>query len=352
LAQLVGTTFDTTALRAESPLYLSCKEFGLTKTPWIRRVAIAFSMVISTIAVAAYPDRPVRIVVPYTAGSPPDAVARAIGESLSKRLHQPVVVDNRPGANAMIGMSAVAKSSPDGYTLVLGTMDSHAINPLIYRKVTYDAQRDFAPICMVSSFNMMLVGRQGLEAKTAADLVAYARKHPGKLTYGSWGLGSLGHLWGLQLERAAAISMLHIPFQGTPATLQSLLGEQIDLMFLLPNLAAASQEKGQLKILGSTSKNRRPDYPSVPTLSEQGFSGFVGVQWFALSAPAGTPPEIVNLLNREVNLVLKEEAVKSRLTFLSMDAEGGSATDLAQTIVQSTNTWKKLIDESGFKPLE
>src|SRR4051812_16784918 len=223
---------------------------------------------------AAWPEKPVKIIVPYVAGSPADTVARTLGDGLAKRLNQPVVVENRPGANALIGTQAAARSAPDGYTLVIGNLDTHALNPLLYKTPGYDPERDFAPIVLVSRPTLMLVGSPALQAKTGAELIALAKAQPGKLTYGTWGLGSAAHLWGIQLEQAARIDLLHVPYQGSPAAANALFGNQIDLMFMSPAQALPSEKAGKLKIIGSTAAKRVPQWANVPTLAEQGFPAY------------------------------------------------------------------------------
>lgn len=319
----------------------------------IRRKLILGTCLLSAIpALAAYPEKPIKLIVPYAAGSPADALSRIIGDELSKRLSQSVVVENKPGANAMIGSGTLAKSAADGYTIGLGTSDTMSINPNIYKKISYDAAKDFAPIVNVARFNMVLVARPNLDVKGGEDLISEAKKSPGKLSYGTWGLGSLAHLWAMQLEKSASIKMMHVPFQGSPAALQALMGDQIDMMFMLPNVAVQTEKTGKVKIIGSTSSERLPDFPEIRTLAEQGFKNFSGAQWMALFAPAGTPSAVLDRINNEVNAFLKDPSVTAKLAGLSMYAEGGKPNDLKQLVSTGSVHWQKLLTENNFKPLD
>lgn len=311
------------------------------------QAALVFSLAAG--AHAAYPDKPIKLVVPYVAGSPADNVARTLGESLAKRLKQPVVVDNRPGANALIGTQAVARSPADGYTIGIGNLDTHALNPLLYKSPGYDPERDFAPIVLVSRPTLMLVGSPALQAKTGAELIALAKAQPGKLTYGTWGLGSAAHLWGIQLEQAAKLDLLHVPYQGSPAAANALFGNQIDLMFMSPAQALPSEKAGKLKIIGSTAAKRVPAWSHVPTLAEQGFTGYEGATWFGIFAPANTPAEVLDLLNKELNAVLQETATVEKFATMAMTPEGGNRQELANTVVASRKKWAQTIQEKKIQ---
>lgn len=300
----------------------------------------------------AFPTKPVKLIVPYMAGSPADALARVVADGMSKDLNSPVIVENRPGASGMIGMSNVSKAAADGYTLALGSMDTQAINPWIYKKVPYHATNDFAPVAMLGSFNMFLVSGKNASVHQGKDVIAQAQKAPEKVSYGTWGVGSLAHLWGMRLEKSADVKLFHVPFQGSPAAMQSMLSGQIDMIFMLPNVAQAMQKEGKVKIVGSTSASRLVNYPDVPTLAEQGFSGFSGVEWFALYAPAKTPAAVVDVLNKSANKVLAAPEVIQRIESLSMKAEGGTAQHLRATEIKDSEGWKDLIQKSNFVLLD
>jgi tripartite-type tricarboxylate transporter receptor subunit TctC len=302
-----------------------------------------FAFAVAASAHAAWPDKPVKIVVPYVAGSPADTVARTIGEGLAKRLNQSVVVENRPGANALIGTQAAARAPADGYTLAIGNLDTHSLNPLLYKSPGYEPERDFAPVVLVSRPTLVLVGSPALPARNGAELIALAKAQPGKLTYGTWGLGSVAHLWGIQLEQTAGIDVLHVPYQGSPAAANALFGNQIDLMFMSPAQALPAEKAGKLKIIGSTAGKRVAQWAQVPTLAEQGFPGYEGATWFGIFAPAKTPVEVIDVLNRELNAVLKAPETTEKFAAMAMTAEGGSREELARTMAASRKRWAQII---------
>ena len=316
-----------------------------------KHVALTVVLGSAAMAAAAYPTKPVKLVVPYMAGSPADALARVVADGMSKDLKQTIVVENRPGASGMIGMAQVAKAQPDGYTLALGSMDTQTINPWVYKKVPYKVD-EFAPVAMLGSFNMFLVSGKNAEAKTGQAVIERAKQNPDKVSYGTWGVGSLAHLWGMRLEKSAGVKLFHVPFQGTPAAMQSMLAGQVDMIFLLPNVAENMRKDGKVQIVGSTSEQRLPQYPQVPTLAEQGFTGFSGVEWFAIYAPAKTPAQIIRTLNTSASKVLASPEVIQRIEGLSMKAEGGSPESLHATEVKDSAVWKELIQKSNFQLLD
>lgn len=317
---------------------------------WFPRAALAvLSFTTAVVAHAQYPDKLVKLLVPYVAGSPADNVARALGEGLSKRLKQPVVVENRPGANALIGTRALARSPADGYTIGMGNLDTHALNTLLYKSVGYDAEADFAPIGLISRPTLMLVASPALAASTGNELIALAKAQPGKLSYGTWGLGSAAHLWGIQLEQMGGVDLLHVPFQGSPAASNALLGQQIDLMFMSPAQALPNAKAGRVKIIGSTAAQRVPAWSQVPTLAEQGFKGYEGSTWFGLFAPAGTPAHIVARLNSELNAVLREPETIEKFAAMAMTPEVGEPAVLARTVQDSRKKWAQTIKDKKIE---
>ena len=314
-----------------------------------RAALAAISFTAASMAHADYPDKLVKLLVPYVAGSPADNVARALGEGLAKRLKQPVVIDNRPGANALIGTRALARSPADGYTIGIGNLDTHALNGLLYKSVGYDGETDFAPIGLITRPTLMLVGKSTLAANTGSELIALAKAQPGKLSYGTWGLGSAAHLWGIQLEQVAGLDLLHVPFQGSPAASNALLGNQIDLMFMSPAQALPNAKAGRLKIIGSTAAQRVAAYSDVPTLAEQGFKGYEGSTWFGLFAPAGTPAPIVARLNSELNAVLRDPETVEKLATMVMTPEVGEPALLARTVQDSRKKWAQTIADKKIQ---
>lgn len=316
---------------------------------FLARASLLAAAFAATTVHAAYPDKPIKLVVPYVAGSPADNVARTLGEGLSQRLKQPVVVENRPGANALIGTQFAARSAPDGYTIAIGNLDTHSLNPLLYKTPGYEPERDFAPVVLVSRPTLMLVASPGLAARNGSELIALAKAQPGKLTYGSWGLGSVAHLWGIQLEQAAGIDMLHVPFQGSPAAANALMGNQIDLMFMSPAQALPAEKGGKVKIIGSTAAKRVAAWQQVPTLAEQGFPGYEGATWFGIFAPAQVPADVLELLNRELNAVLKSPATIEKFATMAMTPEGGARQDLAQQMAASRKRWAQVIADKKIQ---
>lgn len=318
----------------------------------LKQAALSLMLGCWAITAMAYPNKPIKLLVPYMAGSPADALARIVADGMSKDMKQAVIVENRPGASGMIGMSIVSKAPADGYTLALGSMDTQAINPWVYKKVPYDAAQDFAPVAMLGSFNMFLVSGQRAAAKTGQAVIERAKQQPEQVSYGTWGVGSLAHLWGLRLEKAAQIKLFHVPFQGSPAAMQSLLAGQVDMIFMLPNVAQSMRKDGKVQIVGSTSSQRLPAYPDIPTLAEQGFKDFSGVEWFAIYAPAKTPANVIQALNASANKVLASAEVIERIEGLSMKAEGGTPDQLRATERQDSADWKALIQNSNFQLLD
>lgn len=318
----------------------------------LKQAALSLMLGSWAITAMAYPTKPIKLLVPYMAGSPADALARIVADGMSKDMKQVVIVENRPGASGMIGMSIVSKAPADGYTLALGSMDTQAINPWVYKKVPYDAAQDFAPVAMLGSFNMFLVSGQQAAAKTGQAVIERAKQQPEQVSYGTWGVGSLAHLWGLRLEKAAQIKLFHVPFQGSPAAMQSMLAGQVDMIFMLPNVAQSMRKDGKVQIVGSTSTQRLPAYPDVPTLAEQGFKDFSGVEWFAIYAPAKTPANVIQILNASANKVLASAQVIARIEGLSMKAEGGTPDQLRATEHQNSADWKALIQSSNFQLLD
>lgn len=247
----------------------------------------------------AYPSQPIRIIVPFPAGGTVDTVVRSVGHELAKSVRQPVIVENKPGAGTVIGVDAGAKAIPDGYTLVaVGT--SFAVNATLVRSLPYDSLKDLRAISLLIRTPNVLVGHPGVRANNLKELMALARAKPGTLTYGSIGNGTIQHVAGETLKSMARVDILHVPYRGTPPALTDLLGGQIDLMFgnlpeLLPQI-----KSGKLKAYGVASSGRIALAPEIPTIAEQGFAGFESYGWFGLLVPAGVPPAIVTLLNREV----------------------------------------------------
>src|SRR6185437_8477281 len=297
----------------------------------------------------AYPSRPIRLVVPFPAGGPLDAVARAIGQKLSIAWGQPVVVDNRPGAGGNIGADLVAKSAPDGYTILEGALSTHAVNVSLYSKMPYDPIKDFAPITLVAVTPNVLVLNPSVPANSVAELIAYARANPGKLAFGSGSNGSAGHLAGELFKTEAHVDMVHVPYKGGAPAMQDLLGGQIQLMF--DNLANSMPQvrAGKLKALAVTTAKRSPLVPDLPTLAEAGLPGFDIYTWWGFMAPAGTPKEIVAKWNAEVTRILNTPEMQAYFAQQGAEPAPTSPEQFAALIRGEIPKYARIIKASGAK---
>ncbi len=297
----------------------------------------------------AYPVKPIRLVVPFPPGGATDILARAVAQKLTDAWGQSVIVDNRPGAGGNIGSELVAKAAPDGYTLEMGTVGTHAINASLYSKMPYDHVRDFAPVILVAGVPNVLVVNPGLPVNSVQELIAYAKANPGKLNFASSGSGTSIHLAGELFKVMAGVQMTHVPYKGSSPALQDLLGGQVQLMFdnlppSLPHIKA-----GKLRALGVTSATRAPALPDVPTIAESGLPGFEASSWFGVLAPAGTPPAIIAKLNAEIAKWLDTPEAKEKMLALGANAAGGTPEDFAKHIAAETAKWAKVVKESGAK---
>ena len=298
---------------------------------------------------AAYPAKAIRYVVPFPAGGPLDIVARAIGQELNKTWNQPVIVDNRPGAGGNIGADLVAKSPADGYTILMGAVSTHAINPTLYAKLPYDPVRDFAPVTLITSVPNVLVVHPSVPASNVKELIALARAKPGQLNFASGSTGSAGHLAGELFKTMAGVDMVHIPYKGAAPAVVDLLAGHVSLMFdnmssALPNIKAA-----RVRALAVTTLRRSPLLPQLPTISEAGLRGFDISTWFGIFAPAGTPPEIVGKLNAETVRILNSREMKERLLALGAEPVGNRPDEFAAFVKLEIQKYAKVIKASGAK---
>jgi len=304
-------------------------------------------------AAQSWPSKPIRFVVPYPPGGPLDSVARGLAESLREPLGQTVVVENRPGAGGNLGADNVAKSAPDGYSIVMGAVATHAINPYLFAKMPYDANRDFAPVTRVATVPNVLVMNpetaRELGIGSVKDLVAYARSHPGKLNYASGGNGSAGHLAGELFKAQAKVSMVHIPYKGAAPAQLGLLGAQTDLMF--DNLASAAPQirAGKLKAFAVTTSQRSGFFPELPTVAESGLPGFDISTWFGVFAPAGTPPAIVDRLNASFRQALSSPAMRELLAKLGAEPSPLSPAEFAAFVRAEQAKYEKVVKASGAR---
>jgi tripartite-type tricarboxylate transporter receptor subunit TctC len=317
----------------------------------IRVIAAAALLAVTTAASAAqYPARPIRFVVPFPPAGGVDIVARTVGEKLTPRLGQPIVIENRPGGGTTIGTEIAAKSTPDGYTLLVGPIGGAAIAQAYYRKLGYDLRRDFAPITKIGYGTIVLVVPPSLGVTSVKELIALAKAKPGQLTFASSGTGALIHLTGELFKQMAGVDILHVPYKGTAQLLPDLIDGRVSMALdsmpaHLPHIKA-----GRLRALAVASLQRSAQLPDVPTLSEVGLKGFQSNTDYALYAPAGTPKDIVATLNRETNVVLQQPDVRAKLAAQGIDVAGSTPEALQAELIEELAKWSKVIRNANIKP--
>ena len=300
-------------------------------------------------AAQGYPAKPIRFVVPYPAGGPLDSVARLLAQKVSDSTRQPVVVDNKPGAGGNIGADIVAKSPPDGYTILMGAVATHAINPTLYASIPYDAVRDFTPITQVASTPNVLVVNPSVPAGDVKGFIAYARANPGKLNFGSGSTGSAGHLAGELFNAQAGVKMTHVPYKGAAPAMQDLLGGRIELMF--DNLASslAQVKAGKVRALAVTTARRSGLAPDLPTIAESGLPEFDISTWFGVFAPAGVPRDVVDRLHAEFTRALAAPDVREKMLALGAEPVGNRPEEFAAYIRREAEKYARVIKASGAK---
>jgi tripartite-type tricarboxylate transporter receptor subunit TctC len=295
----------------------------------------------------AYPTRSVRMVVGFPPGQSLDIGARIIAMKLTEDLKQTVFVDNKPGASGIISHEFVKNAAPDGYTLLMGSGATLAINPGLYRKLPYNPVKDFTPVILINSSPMYLVTSANMPVNNLQEMIAYVKKRPGQISYGSGGSGLTQHIAMEMLKKEADLDMLHIPYKGSPAMVTDLIAERVQFGFdtatsILPHAAA-----GRVKLLGISNHERSPRTPNVPTIAEQGLPGFLAITWAGLVAPAGTPSEIVEQLNAAVNRALGSKEVIDRFVSTGSTINGGSAADFGRFLPQEIARWGRAVQASG-----
>ena len=295
----------------------------------------------------AYPDKPVRILVGFSPGGFTDVLGRLIGQKLQERLGQPFVVENKPGAAGTIAADAVAKSKPDGYTLLMGHSNSNSIAPALYPKLPYDVNKDFTPIVMVASTPFMLTVHPSVQATDVKTFIEYAKKNP--LRYASSGQGSGQHLAAEQFIQQTGIKMTHIPYKGSGQAITDLLSGQVELNFESPPNTLQHIKAGKLKTLGITSAKRSALLPDVPTIAEQGLPGYEIIQWFGILGPPGMPKPIVDKLNTEINAILKMPDVAEKVASQGGLVIGGTPEEFAAYIRNDVPKWDKLVKAANIK---
>jgi tripartite-type tricarboxylate transporter receptor subunit TctC len=322
--------------------------------PWLepgRSLAVLAGVFLTLCAVCAaeYPSRPVRMIVPFPPGGSADLIARLVSQRAAVHLGQPVVIENRPGAGGNLGTSVAARAAPDGYTIVLCTIGTCAINRAMVVDMPYDLERDFSPIVLIGAIPNVLTVNPSVSARSVAELVALARAKPGEIAFGSSGIGSSNHLSGVLLESMAGIDLLHVPYKGSGLAITDLRGGQIQVLFdnapsILPHV-----EAGDVRALAVTGVGRMRSMPSVPTMEEAGYPGFVVSPWFGVLAPARTPSAVIDKLSRSFGAALNEPPLRQKLETLEVTVEGGDPAKLARHIRAETVRWTQLVESRHLR---
>lgn len=313
-------------------------------------VALAGTLLAGSAAAAAaepYPSKPIRFLVPYPPGGASDVTARVIGQKLAESLGQPVVVENKPGANGTIASDQAAKSAPDGYTILMGNVGPNAISASLYRKLPYDVVKDFAPVTLTTVVPIVLVAGPSVPAKDFKEFVALVKSKPGKITFASAGNGSSNHLTGELLKSMAGLDMVHVPYKGDSPAMTDIMGGQVDVMFTTVIAALPHIKSGKLKPLALATAKRTAALPDVPTIAESGVAGFDASSWGGILAPAATPKEIVAKLHAEIVKIMKLPDVNERLSGLGAEIVGNTPEEFGAFIKSETAKWGKVVKASG-----
>lgn len=296
-----------------------------------------------------YPNRPVRIVVPYSPGGTTDILARALAQKLAEALGQQVVIDNRPGAAGMIGADLVAKAAPDGYTVLMASVAEVAINQSLYGKMTYDPVRDLAPVTLAGVTPLILVIHPSIPASSVEELLAHTKAKPGQFTFGSPGNGSVQHLSGELVKTVAHVDWVHVPYKGAPAVLADVLGGQVSMFFAGMPPAMPHVKTGRLRALAVTTAKRSPAAPEIPTMEEAGVPGFDISNWFGVFVPAATPKDVIAKLNREISKALQLKDVRERMADQGLETVGNTSEQFSAFLRAEIAKYAKLIQVSGAR---
>jgi len=325
----------------------------------LSKIAASFTLAFAAVATVAtapsfaqsaqnFPSKPMRIIVTFTPGGAPDILGRLLADRMQADWGQPVIVENKPGAGGNIGADVVAKSAPDGYTLLVGTVGTHAINGALYEKMPYDMVKDFSPISLLATTPNMLVVHNGVPAKNLQEFIALGKKE-GKMTFASSGSGTSIHVSGELFKTQTGIDMQHIPYKGRASAIPDLLGGRVTMMFDNMPSSLPLVREGKLRALGVTSAKRSPAAPDIPTIAEQGLPGFEAVSWFALFTSPGVPKPIVDKLQAEVQKILKSPEASKKLLDIGLEPVGSTAEELAAYQRTEIAKWSKVVKDSGAK---
>jgi tripartite-type tricarboxylate transporter receptor subunit TctC len=297
----------------------------------------------------SWPAKPVKMVVPFSAGGSTDTVARIIAEKLTPRVGQPVLVENKAGAGGSVGSDMVAKSAPDGYTMLVGTSSTMAILPYLYRKPPYDPNKDFAPLVLLGTADIMVVVNSEVPVRSIPELLAYAKANPGKLTFASGGNGSISHLLGEYFKSMAGVDLLHVPYKGDAQMVTDLIGGQVNMAFGTAVAFLPHVKSGKVRALAVTNPKRSTTQTELPTVTESGVPGYEAVQWFGIAVPVGTPKEIIARVNTEILAILAMPEVRARFAGLGFDVVGGPPDAFADFLRAENAKWKKIAEIAGTK---
>ncbi|TDH58407.1 tripartite tricarboxylate transporter substrate binding protein [Dankookia rubra] len=310
-------------------------------------LALALGAVLPGRARAAYPDRPVRIIVPFAPGGGTDIIARVMSEGMARELGQPVIVDNKPGAGTIIGNDVVAKSPPDGYTLLLASF-AFAVAPAVQPKLPYAGNAAFAPVTLIGrSPNVLLVNAAG-RIGSVADLLAAARKDPGAITYASFGNATSAHLAGALFAHLAQVELTHVPYRGSGPALTDLLAGRVDMLFATAATVASATSGGRLRAIAVTSAERSAAFPGVPTVTEAGVPGYASEGWYGLYAPAGTPPETIDRLNVAANQAIRTETFQRQVAEEGLTTVGGPPAQLVEYVRTEEARWREVVQRANI----
>ena len=318
-----------------------------------KRIALAIGLAVVSLCMPGFaqtwPAKPVKWIVPFAPGGTTDILARTIGEKLTVALGQPVIIENKPGAGGGVGADFTAKAAPDGYTIMGGTISTHAINASLYKTLPYDPVRDFVPITMIARVPNMLVVNPDIPAKSVAELIALLKANPGKYSFASSGNGTSQHLSGELFKSMAGIDMQHIPYKGSPPALQDVVAGQVAMTFDNITTAWPLAKGGKLRALAVTTAKRSAIAPDVPTLSESGLAGYEVGSWQGVFAPAGTPPAVSARLNTEIVKIINMPEVKEKLIALGAEPVGNSSEDFGAIVKTEVAKWAEVVKKSGAK---
>ena len=315
----------------------------------VRHLCLLLSAFAASAALAAWPERPIRMIVPYAPGSSPDNICRLLAQEMAKSLGVNIIIDNRAGASGSVGTEAIAKAAPDGYTIGYGNIGTLTTNRFMIAKLPYDPDRDLSLIGMMGAVQNMLAVNNNLPVTSVKDLIALAKKSPGKLVMASGGAGNTGHLGGELFKSMTGTFMLHVPYRGSPAAITDLIGGQADLMFDNLSSVGTHAKSGRVRGIAVSGLKRSPSFPELPTIAESGVPGYETLAWGGLVAPANLPAEMVTRLNAELNRTLHTQPVRDGYFTMGFEPSGGTPADFSAMVKSEIPKWQAVIKRAGAK---